>query len=405
MGKRLLKHVSALAVLVALAGAAPGARAQCYTPPPTCSPYHPQGAAPSTTPAPPTPQTPQGRETPSTPSAPTAAPTDQAAGFTSPASSAGFGETVAVNMQGNQLGFPTLVFVPSPSAPNRGLNATGVLVPSVRGFRISEDESPAPQDRVYFGFNFFENVGRSVSERLGLPIHDVRVYRYTFGLEKTCLDGDVSVGLRVPVDTLSSKSVFSNLNGDNTDWGDLTVILKAALLRDCQSGSLISAGLAVTAPTGPSGFAGSSFTVFRDTVLQPFGGYIWNAGNCFVHGFTAVDVPTDSRDVTYFFNDIGVGYHLRRGCGCGDRRITDIIPTVELHLSDPLNHRGAFRVSDPAGTADILDLTAGVTLEFNRRCTLALGVVTPLTGPKPFDYELLAQFNFRFGGGRAAAFQ
>jgi hypothetical protein len=296
-------------------------------------------------------------------------------------------------MLGNQLGIPSLAFTPRTAGH---LNLGNVFVPTVRGFRIGEDESPRPEDRVYFAFNYFDNVGAAVNSRLFAPVSDLRVYRETFGLEKTCLDGQASVGLRVPLDTLTANSEIPALSGSNTDIGDLTFILKYVVCQNTDTGSLLSAGLAVTAPTGPTGFAGSHLTTFHNTILQPYLGYIWNAGNFFIHGFAAVDAPTDANDVTYLFNDIGAGYHLR---GEKDGFITDIAPTVEAHFSNPLNHRGALTFTDPAGSSDLVDITAGVTLEFRKGCTLALGVVTPLTGPRPFDFEVLAQLNIRFGGG------
>ena len=66
-------------------------------------------------------------------------------------------------------------------------------------------------------------------------------------------------------------------------------------------------------------------------------------------------------------------------------------------MNTPLDHRGVFRLNDEAGTADVVDLTAGLTLEFSHRTTLVLAAVTPVTGPKPFDIEALAQVNVRFG--------
>ena len=47
--------------------------------------------------------------------------------------------------------------------------------------------------------------------------------------------------------------------------------------------------------------------------------------------------------------------------------------------------------------ADLVDLTAGMTFEFNHRATLVLAAVTPVTGPKPFDFEIVTQLNVRFG--------
>jgi hypothetical protein len=304
-------------------------------------------------------------------------------------------------MLGNQLGVPGRGF--TPRVPLIGPRAFGaVLVPSVRGFRITEDESPRPLDRVYFDFNFFDDVNQSVNRRLGNNIHDIQVYRETFAVEKTCLDGDASIGLRLPVDTLRAETAITSLAGTNTDFGDLIFILKYAFCNNRETGSLASAGVVVSVPTGPSSFAGSGITTFHDTILEPFVGYIWNSGDFYLHGFIGVDVPTDSNDVTYFFNSFGAGYHLARSQDEG-RCITDIIPTLEMHLSDPLNHRGALNLQDPAASADSFSLTTGVIFELKRHATLALGINTPLTGPKPYNWEFLAQFNWRFGPRAAGA--
>ena len=73
------------------------------------------------------------------------------------------------------------------------------------------------------------------------------------------------------------------------------------------------------------------------------------------------------------------------------------MPLFEVHVNTPLNHRGTFRIpEDPAVTPDWVDLTLGTTLEFASQATLGLGFAFPLTGPKPFDVEAIAQLNFRF---------
>jgi hypothetical protein len=271
-----------------------------------------------------------------------------------------------------------------------------VLVPAVQGSRISEDESPRPYDRVYLNFNYFDDVNDALNRRLGNTIHDIQVYRETLGVEKTCLDGNASIGLRLPLDTLRAGSLDPTLGKNSTDIGDLTAIVKYAVLNDCETGNTLCVGLAATFPTGPRTFADSNITVFHDTVLQPYAGYICNSGDFFVHGFIGFDVATDPNDVSAFFNSIGIGYHVNR-CQGGDRFITDIIPTLEAHLVDPLNHRGSFRLDDLAASTDVLSLTGGVTIEFSHGCTFALGLNTPITGPKPYNFEFLAQLNWRFG--------
>jgi hypothetical protein len=311
-----------------------------------------------------------------------------------------------INMLGDifvPLGLPSLAFL------NRGAPGfpplpgsrpfSPIAVPSVRTFEISENESPRPQDRIYFGFNYFDNVNKSVDERLQSDLHRLRVYRETFGFEKTFLDQNASIGMRLPLNTLTSESDIPGLGTDDTSLGDLSIILKYAFWQDRSSGSLLSGGMAITVPTGPETFAGSHAIVnIHETILQPYVGYYLALGNGYFHGFSAIDVPTDERDVTLLHNDIGVGYFLYRSpSAC--RLLTAVIPTFEAHVNDPLNHRGAFNFADPAGTADWVDLTSGVTFEFRRRATLAVALVTPVTGPKPFDFEVLAQLNVRFGGG------
>jgi hypothetical protein len=304
------------------------------------------------------------------------------------------GATVALatpGLKGDQFRIPGLAFLAQSQAQPR----TAIIVPSARGSKITDDDSPAPRDRLYFGFNYYDNLGKAINEHFGVDIHDIRVYRETFGVEKTFLDNNASIGLRLPLNTLSADS-GSGLGGTNTDVGDLTIIGKYAFWRDRQSGDLLSAGLAVTAPTGPDNFASSSIHTIHSTLLQPFVGYIWNLDKWFVQGFVALEVPTDSTDVTELFNDIAVGYHLYSNTS-GDRWITGIVPTFEVHVNTPLNHRGAFRAGDPAGTPDIVDLTFASTFQLRERSSLAVGFVTPVTGPKPFDFEVMVQFNWLFG--------
>jgi hypothetical protein len=302
------------------------------------------------------------------------------------------------NMQGHQLGIPAISFgrrgPQFPPVPGQGSGA--VVVPTIRSFKIAEDESPRPQDRIYFGFNYYNNVNDAVNTRMQADVHHIDVYRETFGLEKTFLDERASVGLRLPLNTLTADSPISGLGGTNTALGDLSIILKYAFWWNRDTGSLASVGLGITPTTGPDAFAGShSVTAFHSTTLQPYLGYIWNFERWYLHGFLALDVPTDSADVTLLYNDIGAGYYLYRNRECG-KVLSAVIPTFEVHVNTPLNHRGAFNFSDLAGTPDWVELTMGTTFELYQRSTLAIGIVTPITGPKPYDFEVLAQLNIRF---------
>ena len=324
--------------------------------------------------------------------------------------------------KGDQVPIVAIAFGP-PQSPN-GQPRASVVAPPARSYKMSDDQSPRPQDRAFLDFNYYDNVGAAISRRLGIPLHDVAVYRETFGFEKTFLDNNASLGLRLPLNTLSASSDSPGQGGTDTDVGDLTAILKYAFWRDPDSGSLISAGLAVTAD-----WLGSNTLWFRyrepvyslaeylHNIALPkariavevsglvpatasFAGYIWMADHWFVHGFTAVAVPTGIKDVTSLYNSIGVGYIFSRACP-QDRLLTSIAPTFEVHVSDPLNHRGAFKVLDPLGTPDVVDLTMATTFGLGQRSSLSVGIVTPVTGPKPFDVEALVQFNWYFGARRS----
>jgi hypothetical protein len=302
------------------------------------------------------------------------------------------------------LGIPAVAFGPRltipgvPPVPGGPPSRGAFLAPSERGIKIANNESPEPQDRVYFDFNYFDNINAAANQRLGIDVHDIQVYQYTFGFEKTFLNGDASLGFRLPVNNLSTESGTPGFGGNFTDIGDLSVILKYLIYKDKEGTNVLSGGLAVTVPTGPDGFAGASqFSTPNPTVLQPFVGYRVGFGDFFLHGFFAGDFPTDQNDVTMFYTDVGIGYFLLKRPACSCSVLTAIVPTFEVHVNDPLNHRGAFNGADLVGTADVVDLTLGITFELNHRSTFTLGVVTPVTGPKPFDIEALAQVNWRFG--------
>jgi hypothetical protein len=64
-----------------------------------------------------------------------------------------------------------------------------------------------------------------------------------------------------------------------------------------------------------------------------------------------------------------------------------------FRLISPLNLQGGMR--EPIGAPDSVVLTGGVHL-FVGSGVLQVGVATPVTGPKLFDLEAIAQLNYRF---------
>ena len=72
------------------------------------------------------------------------------------------------------------------------------------------------------------------------------------------------------------------------------------------------------------------------------------------------------------------------------------MPTLEVHVNTPLNHRGVFNFADPASTPDLVDLTGGIHFEFKQHTTVGIAFVTPVSGPRMFNWELLAQLGWRY---------
>jgi hypothetical protein len=76
--------------------------------------------------------------------------------------------------------------------------------------------------------------------------------------------------------------------------------------------------------------------------------------------------------------------------------VNAVVPTLEVHVNTPLNHRGVLGLTDPAGNPDLVDLTGGVQFEFLDRSSLGIAFAMPVTGPRMFDFQILAQFRCRY---------
>jgi hypothetical protein len=258
-----------------------------------------------------------------------------------------------------------------------------ILESTRSGYKIAEGESPQPQDRVFFDYNLYGSALTGINSLGDVTKGDIN--REMFGFEKTFLDGDASIGLRAP---LLQEHAIEEGFGQN-DFGDMTLVTKFAPFYDHTTGNLVSFGLCVTAPTGP-GLVTTDFTL-NDWLLQPWTGFVWNSDRWYLEGFSSVAVPTDSRDVTLLFNDLSVGYRLYRGPI--DSLFSGVIPLVEVHVTTPLDHRGPNQlITEP----DMVDMTFGAHLELYGRTYLTLGVNTPVTGPRLYGIEGIAQFTLRF---------
>ena len=372
-------------------------------PPPSCLPppgMAQPGAAPSVPPQPgqvpgqapsPTPAPSPALSPVQTPEAAAAAPQTEAFSQ-APAAGGAAAFAFVPNMIGD-LGFSALAAAgtstvtprPPVSVPGKAGGLVGAIAATGQGaFKITENESPRPVDRVFANYNFFNRVGSG----LGSDIPTFDVHRETLGFEKTFLDGDASVGMRVSATQTAGDGSFTA-----SDFNNVNVITKYALINDRASGDVWSVGFAVSVPTGPPIDLPDGGRI-NPVLLQPWTGYIYNLERLYVHGFSSIIVPTDARDVLLLANDVGVGYYLFRPRYPEDYLVTYVIPTVEAHVTTPLTHRGAGDF--PVGFPDLVVLTTGTHFGLGRWSNLTVGVAVPVTGPRMFDLEAFAQFNWRF---------
>ena len=83
-------------------------------------------------------------------------------------------------------------------------------------FKIAEGESPRPMDRVFFKYNFYNNVDPTRWSDPTQPIHNVNLNLYTLGMEKTFFDGLMSLGIRIPFYNLDAEGKDFHIGPDPT---------------------------------------------------------------------------------------------------------------------------------------------------------------------------------------------
>ena len=260
------------------------------------------------------------------------------------------------------------------------------VAPRYNGLKATDNDGPRPQDRFFFAYNGYSGVNSSVNPA---GFTGLFVNRELIGLEKTLLDGDASVGLRLPFVQTGGASGF-----EAQDIGDLTIATKWALINDPATGRIVTAGFNVTVPTGGRGenlsLLDDGTRAPRAVFLQPWAGAGWVRGDWFAQGVSALLVPTDDVFPTVWFNSLGAGYWLYRNAD--DRLVRGIAPVVELHVNTPLTNRST---DAPIFFRDQANVTAGLQIVLPR-LTIGGAVCVPLVGPKPYDIEALATINYQF---------
>jgi hypothetical protein len=250
------------------------------------------------------------------------------------------------------------------------------------GITITDNDSPRPTDRLYFNYGYYDGLGSQINPGFG----NVTQNRPMMGFEKTFLDGNASIGLRLP---------FIQMNGpigtEGQTVGDLSILTKYAIINDRETGDVLSVGLVLTVPTAAAdGTLADGTPVPHSVLIQPWVGFVRLFDRAYLQGFSSVIAPTDRRDTVILSNSLGMGYWLYRAPT--DRILTGIIPIAEVHVRTPLNNR------DPNGQVympDMVNITGGMHFRFPR-ATLGGAICVPVVSPRPWNVEAIAQFTFWF---------
>jgi hypothetical protein len=283
-----------------------------------------------------------------------------------------------------RTGQTTVVTVPVTADVRVPVNRTVRLPVAGRysGVLITDNDSPRPSDRLYSGYSYYDGVGEALNPGLGGFAQN----RELIGFEKTVLGGNGSIGLRLPFVQMSGP-----VGGGNGSVGDLSVLFKYALVFDRETNDVLSLGLVITAPTAPDNLFGEGPPVPHSVLLQPWVGFVRTFGRrAYAQGITSLIVPTDGRDTTLLGNSVAFGYWLYRGDPA--RLLPALVPTFEVHVRTPLNNRS------PDGAIyfpDIVNLTSGLHVRWTR-FSLNGAVSVPVTNPRPWNVEAIANVNFRF---------
>jgi hypothetical protein len=305
-----------------------------------------------------------------------------------------------------------------PSLSNSGSPTLATNVPIAaadRRFKIAENNSPFPADRVFFNYHHFNNAIRDVDGRL------FSLDRYLFGIEKTFLDGLWSIEGRVPFASGLRAEQFVGAGVDNeaTEFGNMSLVLKRLLYDGCCW--RFSGGLGIVFPTGPEAEiydqSGALALVLENEAVyfQPFLGALYTPNDrLWVQTFAQVDFDSGGnavdwitidepngviQDQSLLFLDVAIGYWIYRSCCC-DSWITGIAPMVELHYSTTMQNTdfvggtsGNF-ITNPDNRLDVLNLTGGLRFQLRELSFLTIAGVAPLRqgSDKIFDSEVSLQY-------------
>ena len=313
--------------------------------------------------------------------------------------------------------------------------STPLIIPGL--FTAASVQSVIPMDRVSFDYGYYNRF--AVSSPTG-PTAGFNLNQFNIGIEKTLFDGMASVYISVPFLSASDNITAQDING----LGDINIGFKVLFFQDKESGSALSGGMTVAAPTAHSTtfsstsslnltFTGptqpglpiganlpvtpsTTTTTVNPTFLQPWIGGLWARDGFFVQEYFGVLVPTDERISTIINNNVTMGYEVYRN---QSGFLSSIMPTVGVQMLLPVNHvnnsAGSTTSQVPVdinclttsysqianqipnsnfGFPDQVFLTAGAQFGLGQSALLSASIVVPVAGPRGYSVGATVGLNY-----------
>ena len=330
----------------------------------------------------------------------------------------------APNMFGDSIGSLGQLTVTIPNDRQNGNFVTDLPLGGGRNLKVAENNKALPMDRVYFVYNGFQNAA-TITQGIGpgaFVSNDANLNRYTFGFEKTFLDGQWSIDMRMPLtDDFGFNNPAFAFNSGNI--GNLAMFLKHWLYS---SDSLsVVGGLGLGLPTGSNlngQINGIPFALRNQSVhLVPYVGFLLLPTDAsFVQGFVDVELAANGNAVEFgppgarigtltdqnlLHVDLSAGHWVYRNDDA--TYLTGVAAIAELHYTSTMQNADGFAFTAPgrlpaggafqnlANRTDILNLTAGLNFRIGYLSNLRVACVVPVRNQpdRQFDSEIQVSFN------------
>jgi len=291
--------------------------------------------------------------------------------------------------------------------------------------QITDNNTPVPQSRWFFGFNHYERALRTQSggNTLFLPVD-----QYTVGTEQSFFDGISSFQIQLPM-----TGGFGTIGGPGVaagQFGNLGLISKTAIWRSDYA--ILSGGLGLELPTGSSTIGRQDTARFQvqntSTTLLPFVGVmVLPTDATFVQFFATATLPASGNQLVagvpggpmqpggvftpqsrMHLDLMGGSWFYQNPGGTG---ITGMALIGEVHYvaamqpGDFVNFttpgmQGAgpsfYQLGNLSNQQTATNFTIGLHTVWNNRFQFRIGGAFPLAQRpnRNFDGEVIAQLNF-----------